>query len=146
MQECFKCHIVKPISEFYAHPQMANGHLGKCKECSKRDTRDNYQDKKDQYKIYYTEREKTPLRKAWRFEQQRRQRKLNPVQYHCRIITSNAMSHGILVRKPCRVCGVMRAEAHHDDYYNPLRVDWLCPKHHRALHADRVLKEGEQNG
>ena len=36
---CFKCERVLPISEFYAHPRMGDGHSGKCKECTRRDSR-----------------------------------------------------------------------------------------------------------
>ena len=42
-----------------------------------------------------------------------------------------AIRAGRLVRKPCEVCGNPEVDGHHDDYSLPLKVRWLCRKHHK---------------
>lgn len=39
---CFKCGKVLPLENFYRHPKMGDGHLGKCKDCTKLDAKTHY--------------------------------------------------------------------------------------------------------
>ncbi len=66
-----------------------------------------------------------------------------------RSVTNHAIRDKHLIRQPCEVCG-QKAEAHHDNYGEPLKVRWLCPEHHWQLHRhfwrDRELaKFGERH-
>jgi hypothetical protein len=36
-KKCFKCDTILPICEFYKHNKMPDGHLNKCKNCTKKD-------------------------------------------------------------------------------------------------------------
>lgn len=35
---------------------------------------------------------------------------------------------------PCVICGSVDSEAHHPDYREPVKVVWLCRKHHKCQH------------
>lgn len=37
---CFKCGVDKPLSEYYKHKKMGDGHLNKCKDCTRKDVRE----------------------------------------------------------------------------------------------------------
>lgn len=39
MKTCFKCGLTKQLPDFYKHSQMRDGYLGKCKDCTRTDTR-----------------------------------------------------------------------------------------------------------
>jgi hypothetical protein len=137
-KRCFKCTRVLPIEDFYVHSQMADGRLGKCKECAKGDVHQNYIAKRPLKSIYERERNQRPERKAAtrRYQIARRQR--SPEKYKAHMAVNNAVRDGRLIRQPCRVCGG-KAQGHHEDYSKPLEVEWLCFKHHREIGHGQVV-------
>jgi hypothetical protein len=54
--------------------------------------------------------------------------------HKARHLARQAIRRGDLVRMPCEVCGMVKSEAHHDDYSKPLDVRWLCRTHHTEWH------------
>jgi len=53
--------------------------------------------------------------------------------------TERLVKKGIIKKKPCRVCGSDKSHAHHSDYSNPYKVDWLCQSHHMKLHRGTLV-------
>lgn len=130
MKECFKCHRSLPLSEFYTHPMMADGHLNKCKLCTRKDVRANYQARHDQYVAYDRKRNKDPKRmKAIKASATK-----DPLKVWARRATHLAIKKGLITRKPCEVCGSEESDAHHTDYRRPIEVRWLCRLHHMQEH------------
>jgi hypothetical protein len=48
----------------------------------------------------------------------------------------NALHSGKLIKQPCIFpdCGLLKTEAHHNDYNKLLDVRWFCRPHHRQQH------------
>lgn len=148
---CFKCDRRLPLTDFYKHPQMGDGHLNKCKECTKRDVSENYRGNLDHYKAYERSRLHDPKRVSARREHGKRLWREQPdkIRGHrsrwaaknghkraAQITMGNAIRDGKLKRQPCERCGSLRAQGHHEDYSKPLEVMWLCPKHHGERHME----------
>ena len=70
LKQCFKCKRVLARTEFYAHPQMDDGLLGKCKECTKQDVQANYEANRERYSVYERMRNQSPERRARKAEYQ----------------------------------------------------------------------------
>lgn len=137
MKRCFKCGRDLPLDEFYRHPMMADGRLGKCKDCTKADVSGNYRARQPQYSAYDRERNVRPARREARRVYHQRHRERHPERERARQAVSNALRDGRLMRRPCEKCGSPKSQAHHPDHSKPLDVQWLCLVHHRE--ADREL-------
>lgn len=113
---------------------MGDGHLGKCKECTKLDVRERYFGKgRQRVTEYEVRRGKDPERKKKILEYRKKSRKTNPMKWSARQRVARAIKKGVLTRLPCRQCGEIKSQAHHEDYSKPLEVVWLCRTHHRLI-------------
>lgn len=65
---------------------------------------------------------------------------LNKVKIAARKIVGIAVSAGILIRMPCTECGDLETQAHHNDYFKPLDVEWLCRKCHMGKYHSQESK------
>lgn len=63
-----------------------------------------------------------------------RQKIKNPEKIFARQVVRAAIIAGILQKEPCFECGEKKVEGHHEDYWQPLKVVWLCRKHHDKRH------------
>jgi hypothetical protein len=155
-KECFKCGETKPLSQFYKHPMMKDGHVNKCKPCNKKDVRVNYRANIDHYKAYERERamiphrvlareryEATPAGKAALKKAHDKWAKRNPLKRLASHVVNNAVRDKRLFKPDtCESCKSKpnRLHGHHDDYAFPLVVRWMCPGCHNKWH--KVNGEG----
>lgn len=127
---CFKCGVEKPLTDFYKHPRMADGHVNKCKECNKRDVTDNRNSKLEEVREYdRTRGNRQPKSYVKEY------RKKFPKKYAAHLLVNNRLRDGKLEKKCCEICGSEKSVAHHDDYDKPLEVRWLCQGHHKQWHS-----------
>jgi len=152
MKKCFKCNEMKPLNQFYKHNKMADGHLGKCIDCTKKDVREHREKNIDRVRAYDRERGMLPhrvlARKKYRKTAEgklairngaKNYRLHHPLKYASVTILNNAVRDKKIVKpNKCSLCGSSgKIHGHHDDYYKPLEVIWVCPMCHKKIHANR---------
>jgi len=135
---CFKCGIEKNLEDFYKHKEMSDGHINKCKECTKIDTKTNYKKNINHYKQYDLERNKTEKRKKQQRTYTKKKRTKYPEKDRANRILNYHVRVGNITKYPCQECGTQEnIDAHHEDYSKPLDVIWLCRQCHINLHHSR---------
>ena len=157
LKVCFKCRERKALTEFYRHPKMADGRLGKCKECAKKDVRANRAANIEYYLDYDRARannlnrvearkaySKTTSGKAAHSRSKNRWLESNRIKRSAHLILQYAVRRGDVTKGAvCSECSAGgKIHGHHEDYLKPLDVVWLCPKCHSRKHkigADRIV-------
>lgn len=150
---CFKCGGVKPLDDFYRHSRMADGHLGKCKDCAKADAKKTRADNLGYYREYDRNRFQHDMeRRSFQLDQMREWAKnhpeqiavlnkqwiaRNPDKHYCHTVLNYAVRAGKLTKRTsCQSCGTsgVKIHGHHHDYTKPLDVMWLCAICHLKQH------------
>ena len=126
VKTCFKCEEEKPLAEYYRHKQTADGHLNKCKACTKADVARHRVENIERIRAY--DRARGNRRSI---EKVREYRRNNPEKYKAhQQVAYHLKNPGV-----CSQCdSTFHIEAHHDDYSKPLDVSWLCSACHSQLH------------
>ena len=138
MKRCFKCGVEKPINEFYKHKAMKDGYLNKCKECTKQDSKDRIEIKKQDPDWQERERERS-REKYHRLnyknkypshassEPMRKYREQYPEKYYATSQINNAKRDGKIT---------VENEAHHWSYKSEHALDVLdlTTQEHNLFH------------
>jgi hypothetical protein len=131
---CRTCNASQPLSEYYTHKNMADGHLNICKACVRSRVK-THRKKNDSVREYDRWRyQSNPERKKKADQVAKNWRVKNPEKYRAHYIVSNAIRDKKMQKQPCVICGDSKSHAHHEDYAKPLSVVWLCAKHHQRHH------------
>lgn len=152
-KKCFKCGEHKPLSHFYKHSRMKDGHLNKCKICTKKDVNKNRQENLEYYQEHDRQRgrdknsERTLKTRARaklpeNIEKSRLAKRKSAAKYpektKCRQMFSNAIRDKRIVRPTnCEFCGKeCIPHGHHSSYSKDMAfmVTWLCTACHGEIH------------
>ena len=122
-KKCFKCSTSKPLGKFYTHSGMADGRLGKCKECSKKDVRENYKNNIKHYNDSDRKRYRNNPERMFKLKYSGMRRRINGLNKH-----SNLIGKELISKKEFLVWCNNNLEK-----FNQLRKNWARSGYKRKL-------------
>lgn len=134
-KKCFKCGEVKPLTEFYRHSQMGDGHLNKCKQCTKKDVHNRYAElSKDEE---WVEKERARGREKF---------KRLGYKYSSFKNTRELCHENGNIAKYLRGRGydTRGKEAHHWNYNKPFSVFLLSRRAHKRIHQHLTVNRDDK--
>jgi hypothetical protein len=135
-KRCPKCKEIKKVSEYYVCLTRYDGLRVYCKLCTSKLDRMNNQYFLDYYHKRYNsdvEFRKKVIKNTVNSQNR------YPLKHKARVILQEAVRLGRVLKEPCLVCGKVRSEGHHRDYKKPLKVVWLCSKHHKMVDSGKLI-------
>lgn len=143
MKICSKCKQEFPTTSAYFHKWTAakDGLRSRCKQCRKLYDKKYYHT--DRWKQHRKKYRQTAEGKAEAKRSNLRARARFPKKFRAREITAYAVRLGKLKSSIfCESCGLpIKTEAHHRDYAEPSKIDWLYRNCHVIIH-----KKDKNNG
>ncbi len=151
MKICTKCGHSKDVDQFHRHPQTKDGRHPTCKVCICRAKAEHYAanraKKSAKARASYRRNRSKRLETKRRYRTKNRQMLImkdslrhaaHPEKRRASAAARYAIKQGVLVKGTCESCGTGECvEGHHEDYANPLDVNWLCRSCHLLLHGER---------
>lgn len=129
---CRVCGLVKTLPEFSLAYKNKDGRDNTCKLCKCIRSRKHYNLNSD--RIKKQQRESYLIHKGIKDLSVRKYQSEYPNKVRAHRAVNDGIRYGKIKPQPCQQCGISQAVAHHDDYLQPLKIRWLCPKHHAEWH------------
>jgi hypothetical protein len=147
--QCTRCEDWFTRNNFYKEKRSSIGIKSECKKChvktsiESRDPENHRKTNREWMKSSgYGKRPEVRER-----ERMRSKRRARSIKAKCRDLLNDAVRVGVVIKpNECSNCGSTdrRIEAHHESYYRPLEVVWLCYQCHSDLHRGVWVVEFEK--
>ena len=112
---CTHCKILKDESYFSPNRGKKNNRNSWCKQCHC-----------EAAKVYIKSIAGKQIKASWM--------KTDSLKQKSRMLLGKEVRAGKIVKEACFLCGEKNTFGHHLLYEFPLKVVWLCQKHHSAIH------------